>query len=65
MKLAIISDIHGNNFALKKILEDAISRQVDGYILAGDYCISAPWPKEVVDNIMWWYSSGRVMRTMS
>ncbi|WP_455675616.1 metallophosphoesterase family protein [Pradoshia sp.] len=52
MKLAIISDIHGNNYALQRILEDAQSQQVDGYILAGDYCISAPWPKEVVDTIM-------------
>ena len=49
MKYAVISDIHGNAMALRLALTDAAAQQVDGYLLAGDYCISAPWASEVVD----------------
>ena len=49
MKYAVISDIHGNAPALRLALADAAAHQVDGYLLAGDYCISAPWASEVVD----------------
>ena len=52
MKFAIISDIHGNYIALKNILEDAEKSGVDGFIFAGDYCIRAPWPSEVIDKMM-------------
>ena len=48
MKFAVISDVHGNAPALRLALTDAAAHQVDGYLLAGDYCISAPWASEVV-----------------
>lgn len=48
MKFAVISDIHGNAPALRLALKDAAAYGVDGYLLAGDYCISAPWAHEVV-----------------
>ena len=48
MKYAIISDIHGNMPALKLVLEDAKKQKVDGYLLAGDYSIRAPWFNEVL-----------------
>lgn len=48
MKYAVISDIHGNAPALRLVLADAAAHGVDGYLLAGDYCISAPWGSEVV-----------------
>ena len=48
MKFAVISDIHGNAPALRLALADAAAHGVDGYLLAGDYCISAPWASEVV-----------------
>ena len=48
MKFAVISDIHGNAPALRISLADAAAHGVDGYLLAGDYCISAPWGHEVV-----------------
>lgn len=48
MKYAVISDIHGNAPALRLVLADAAAHGVDGYLLAGDYCISAPWASEVV-----------------
>lgn len=48
MKYAVISDVHGNAPALRIALADAAAHHVDGYLLAGDYCISAPWASEVV-----------------
>lgn len=48
MKYAVISDIHGNAPALRAVLADAETCGVDGYLLAGDYCISAPWAHEVI-----------------
>ncbi len=48
MKYAVISDIHGNAPALRLALADAQARGAEGYLLAGDYCISAPWAHEVV-----------------
>ena len=48
MKFAVISDVHGNAPALRLALADAAAHSVDGYLLAGDYCISAPWASEVV-----------------
>lgn len=51
MKYAIISDVHGNAHALRLALEDARREGAEGFLFAGDYCISAPWPNEVVDLI--------------
>lgn len=51
MKYAIISDIHGNYIALQNILEDAKTNQADAYIFVGDYCVCAPWPREVVETL--------------
>lgn len=48
MKYAIIGDIHGNAPALRLVLDDARAHHVDGCLLAGDYCISAPWANEVI-----------------
>ncbi|MGN1367842.1 MAG: metallophosphoesterase family protein [Aristaeellaceae bacterium] len=48
MKYAVISDIHGNALSLRLVLADAAAQGAGGYLLAGDYCISAPWSKEVV-----------------
>lgn len=51
MKYAIISDIHGNNVALQHVLKDAKENGAERYIFVGDYCVSAPWPKEVVETL--------------
>lgn len=51
MKYAIISDIHGNNIALQKVIDDAKKNKTDAYIFAGDYCVCAPWPKEVTETL--------------
>lgn len=51
MKYAVISDIHGNDIALSNVIRDAKKHGVDAWIFAGDYCIDAPWPKEVIETL--------------
>lgn len=51
MKYAVIADIHGNAPALQLVLDDARAHHVDGYLLAGDYCISAPWTNQVITTL--------------
>ncbi|MBP3648124.1 MAG: metallophosphoesterase family protein [Clostridia bacterium] len=51
MKYAIISDIHGNLPALELAIADAQANGADAFLLAGDYCTSAPWGSAVVDKL--------------
>ena len=48
MKYAIISDVHGNAHALRLALEDARREGAEGFLFAGDYCISLPWARETL-----------------
>ncbi|MBQ2558128.1 MAG: metallophosphoesterase, partial [Lachnospiraceae bacterium] len=49
MKNAVISDVHGNLPALEMVLKDAREQGADGYLFAGDYCLSGPYPDECID----------------
>lgn len=51
MRLAIISDIHGNLPALTTVLEDIETRAIDQIICLGDLVDFAPWPNEVIQLI--------------
>ncbi len=51
MKIAILSDVHGNYPALLKVLDDAGQRGVEHYIFAGDYCLSGAWPDDCIKAI--------------
>ncbi|MGM0411134.1 MAG: metallophosphoesterase family protein [Bacillota bacterium] len=51
MKIAFISDIHANIFALKKVLKDIEKQNVDKTICLGDLVGYAPYPNEVIDLI--------------
>jgi putative phosphoesterase len=51
MRLAIISDVHSNIYALERVLEDIENRDVDQVFCAGDLVGYAPFPNEVVKNI--------------
>lgn len=52
MKLAILSDIHGNLSALEAVLKDInTEHQVDGYILLGDLIDYGPHSNEVIELI--------------
>lgn len=49
MKYAVLADIHGNFPALQLAVQDALANGAQGFLLAGDYAISAPWPCETAD----------------
>lgn len=51
MKIAVISDIHGNLPSLKAVLEDAKENSIEKFIIAGDYCLSGPYPNECIATI--------------
>ena len=51
MKIAIISDIHGNSEALKATLKDIEKRQVDKIICLGDTIAKGVHPKECLSLI--------------
>lgn len=51
MKLAIISDVHGNLYALMKVLEDIDDQKVDLTVCLGDLVGYGPHPNEVVSMI--------------
>ncbi|WP_297159776.1 metallophosphoesterase family protein [Thermogemmatispora sp.] len=52
MRIAIISDIHGNQVALEAVLED-LGRQpaIDQIVIAGDLCLNGPRPREVLNIV--------------
>ena len=51
MKYAVIADIHGNYPALETVLRDAEEQGADGFVFAGDYCLSGPYPNECLTAI--------------
>ena len=50
MRVAAISDIHGNLPALDAVLADIAEANVDAIVVAGD-SVSGPWPAEVFDRL--------------
>lgn len=51
MRVAIISDIHGNLYALMKVLEDIEDQKADCTICLGDLTGYGPHPNEVISLI--------------
>ncbi|WHY61111.1 metallophosphoesterase family protein [Cytobacillus firmus] len=51
MKLAFISDIHGNAVALDAVLQDIKEKNVDKAFVLGDICFRGPEPKRALDII--------------
>lgn len=51
MKIAFISDIHGNAIALEKVLKDIKKKSVDKIIVLGDLCYRGPDPKRSIELI--------------
>jgi 3',5'-cyclic AMP phosphodiesterase CpdA len=52
MKIAIISDIHGNYEALLSVNEDIQKAEVDKIICLGDFVGYGPQPEEVAQFLM-------------
>jgi len=52
MRIAIISDIHGNQVALNAVLEDLAGQSsIDHLVVAGDLCLNGPCPREVLEIV--------------
>ena len=51
MKIAVISDVHGNIYALMRALEDIEDQKVDTIICLGDLVGYGPHPNEVIAMI--------------
>ncbi|MGP4106319.1 metallophosphoesterase family protein [Virgibacillus sp. L01] len=51
MKLAFISDIHGNALALDAVLKDIEQKEIDKIYVLGDLCYRGPEPKRSLDLV--------------
>lgn len=52
MRIAIISDIHGNLTAFQAVLQDLGQQApVDQLIVAGDLCLNGPYPREALERV--------------
>jgi putative phosphoesterase len=51
MKIAFISDIHGNAVALDAVLADLAKKEVNKIYVLGDICYRGPEPKRSLDTI--------------
>ena len=49
MRLAVISDVHGNLLALEAVLHDITTRGVDDIINLGDWIAGPLWPRETFE----------------
>ena len=52
MKIAVISDIHGNMEAIEAVMEDIEKQNCDKLFVLGDYAMAGPEPKEAVEYFM-------------
>ena len=52
MKVAVISDIHGNYQALESVLEDIEKEKCEKILCLGDLAMAGPQPDVVVSYIM-------------
>ncbi len=48
MKIAVLSDIHGNYLALQECLKHAKSQKVDRFLFLGDYLGEFPYPQNTM-----------------
>lgn len=51
MKIAVISDIHGNMTALEPVVEDIKRNNCDKVLCLGDLAMAGPQPRAVIDYI--------------
>lgn len=52
MKIAVLSDIHGNIAALEAVLRDAMRRGATQCVNLGDICSGALFPRETAERLM-------------
>ena len=51
MKVAVLSDIHGNYVALEACMEIVRKKQVDAIIFLGDYLGEMAYPRRTLDTL--------------
>src|SRR5579871_919727 len=52
MRIAIISDIHGNFIALEAVLQDLEKQpEIDALVVAGDLCLNGPAPRQALERV--------------
>lgn len=51
MRIALISDIHGNGVALETVLHDLKSEEVDHIVCLGDVATDGPQPRQVIARL--------------
>ena len=51
MRIAIISDIHGNSVALEAVLNDFRTEHIDRVVCLGDIASGGPQPCEVIARL--------------
>ena len=52
MKIAVISDIHGNTYALNEVMNDIEAQGCEKIFVLGDYAMAGPDPVSVVQKFM-------------
>lgn len=60
IKVAVISDIHGNSVALKEVIKDAEQNNVDDYVFLGDLVHDFPFGNETLEIVRSF--SGKVIK---
>lgn len=51
MKLAVLSDIHGNYIAFRQCVEYALARDINMFIFLGDYLGELPYPQKTMEYL--------------
>ena len=49
MKIAVLSDIHGNLLALESVLDDIQNQDCKKILFLGDYALAGPEPSDTVN----------------
>lgn len=49
MRIAVLSDIHGNYIALQECIDYALNRGIDTFILLGDYVGELAYPQKTME----------------
>lgn len=52
MKIAVISDIHGNMEAVEAVMQDIEAKNCDKIFILGDYAMAGPEPQSTVEYFM-------------
>jgi len=52
MRLAVLSDIHGNGVGLEAVLDELAGERIDGFVCLGDVAEGGPQPVECLDRVL-------------